>query len=300
MTDTTRITIAVEKPGLSSGTVLLEEVAYLTQGLADTIVGLVHHHLGYSVRSQPHDEAKRLAVIALSEVSKNGQLSCDVLPIAGISGEQPGAVAVADLIRGIRTFIETQHWPAFLPAPVRHHLAEAMAPVLTEATAVRLSLRSNGHETSCIIDRRMRESLQVTETVSAAEAVEEQRSESTAALRLARERARELEQLEDGWDSYGARKPDRAVIEFALSFLRDALSVLLDYGLVPPVPLLVATPLGGVQLEWTVEDRELELEIDGPGRFRYLQVDGETEAEGDASRWQAIRLLYWVTTGETA
>lgn len=292
-----RITIAVEKKGLSSGAVLLEEVASLTRGLADTIVGLVHHHLGYPVRARPHDEAKRLAIIALSEVSENGQLQCDILPVPGISGELPGAVAAADLIRGIRAFGETHRWPGFLPAPVRHHLAEAVAPVLTEATAVRLSLRSNGYETTCVIDQEMRESLQVAD--AAAGAMEERRGESTAALSAARERAHELEQLEDGWDSYGARKPDRAIIEFALSFLRDALSVLLDYDLTPPVPLLVATPLGGVQLEWTVDDRELELEIPRCGQFRYLQVDGEAETEGEASRWQAIRLLHWVTTGET-
>jgi hypothetical protein len=74
--------------------------------------------------------------------------------------------------------------------------------------------------------------------------------------------------------------------------------MLLDYGIEMPTPFLVPTPSGGVQLEWKVLARELELEVLKPSRFEFLAVDGERESEGTASRWMATRLIRWVITGE--
>ena len=106
--------------------------------------------------------------------------------------------------------------------------------------------------------------------------------------------------LEHGWDSYQARSPESRSLDFALQFLRDSIGGLLDYGIEAPTPFLVPTPSGGVQLEWKVLDRELELEITKLGHFEYLAVDSEGESEGVSSRWEAMRLIRWVLTGEQA
>jgi hypothetical protein len=111
-------------------------------------------------------------------------------------------------------------------------------------------------------------------------------------------RSQELLQLSDGWDSYGAQSPGRRGMVFATHFLRDVIGVLIDHQIEVPLPFLVPTARGGVQFEWKVDSRELELEIPEKGRFEYLAVDGSQETEGEASRWTAVRLVRWVITGE--
>ena len=105
-------------------------------------------------------------------------------------------------------------------------------------------------------------------------------------------------ELKPGWNSYGAPAIEGHTIGFALAFLRDVLGVLLDYQAPLLTPFVTPTPRGGVQLEWHADGRELEIEIQEPGRFEYLAVQGEHETEGHASRWEAVRLIRWVTTGE--
>lgn len=124
------------------------------------------------------------------------------------------------------------------------------------------------------------------------------RGEKTEAFRQVAERASSFQRLEHGWNTYQARSPESRALDFALQFLRDSIGVLLDYGIEAPTPFLVPTPSGGVQLEWKILDRELELEVPKPGHFEYLAVDSEGETEGAASRWEATRLIRWVITGE--
>ncbi|HEX4961270.1 MAG TPA: hypothetical protein VF173_10565 [Thermoanaerobaculia bacterium] len=124
------------------------------------------------------------------------------------------------------------------------------------------------------------------------------RGEKTETYQQVQTRANELLALDDGWNTYGARSPGKRAVFFALHFLRDAIGVLLDHGITVPPPFLVPTASGGVQLEWSIDSRELELEIPEKGRFEFLLVDGSKEVEGEASRWIAMRLLRWVVTGE--
>jgi len=127
---------------------------------------------------------------------------------------------------------------------------------------------------------------------------ESHRGESTEAYRRAVEHSEALLRLEDGWDSYKARRPSPRSIEFALSFLREAIDFFLDDGVEMPAPFLVPTLRGGVQFEWRVGNRELELEIQEPEQFLYLAVDGDEEREGPATRWRAMRLIRWVISGD--
>lgn len=124
------------------------------------------------------------------------------------------------------------------------------------------------------------------------------RGERTETYQQTRARAEKLLSLDEGWNTYGARSPGKRAVYFALHFLRDAIGVFLDHGLTVPSPFLVPTTSGGVQFEWSVGPRELELEMPEKGRFEFLMVDGSEEVEGEASRWTAMRLLRWVITGE--
>lgn len=124
------------------------------------------------------------------------------------------------------------------------------------------------------------------------------RGEATAAYRDASRRLGMLSELEQGWDSYSAPPPHPATLKFSTGFIRDIAGVLVDYGIDPPIPFVTATPHGGIQFEWTVENRELELEVARPNDFHYLRVGPNYHDEGTASRWEAVRFVKWVASGE--
>lgn len=123
-------------------------------------------------------------------------------------------------------------------------------------------------------------------------------AEKTVAYVTASQAAKAMLELEPQWDSYQALAPSQRTVAWALEFFRDIVGLLLDYGIEVPPPFLVPTTKGGIQFEWLVQDRELELEIPNPEEFHFLAVRGELEKEGVSSRWGAVRLIRWVTTGE--
>lgn len=124
--------------------------------------------------------------------------------------------------------------------------------------------------------------------------------ERSQAVLYARQKSEEFRALSDGWDSYKATSPAKSTIDFALNFLQDATSMFAAYSLVLPTPFFAPTLNGGVQFEWEKSGRELELEITRPNDFCYLKVSDHSESEGMASRWEAMRLIRWVFTGENA
>jgi hypothetical protein len=374
-----KISISIDKPDVPPGRVLLQDVASLSSGLHDSIARLIQRQLGFPGRNRLKDEAKRLTTVALSGVSSgSGVLECEILPLSGIVGRHPTAVAAFDLVNGISSFSGSLSWPGYLPPVVRNRMGHAVAPILAEGASVAITVEEDGVSASCKITESTRIAMQEPEhfetstpveivgnlfaidnsnhsfkidtspkkvSVRVSEAqfqradslrwknvfvsgfpqdeackvvhdVEElrlaepqeesgislpselRRGEKTEAYRQVYERATALRQLEHGWDTYQARSTERRSLDFALQFLRDSIGVLLDYGIEVPTPFLVPTPSGGVQLEWKVLDRELELEIIKPSRFEFLAVDGSGEEEGRASRWHATRLIRWVITGE--
>ena len=122
--------------------------------------------------------------------------------------------------------------------------------------------------------------------------------ESTPEYQQVGNKIHEFSEYENNWDSYGAKPPDKQILRYSLAFIRDAFTVLSQYEISTPNTFAVPTIDGGTQFEWEVENRALELEIVGKDTFKYLKIDGDSEIEGDAIKWQAIRLIRWVLTGE--
>jgi hypothetical protein len=64
-----------------------------------------------------------------------------------------------------------------------------------------------------------------------------------------------------------------------------------------PVPHVAPVPGGGIQLEWRVGDRELELEILPDGAIEFLRAErGEPVDEAALDSAQLHSLLAWVVS----
>jgi galactose mutarotase-like enzyme len=105
--------------------------------------------------------------------------------------------------------------------------------------------------------------------------------------------------LRPGWNSYEAPPPGFETLDFALLFAARTCVFLVRHGLPLLEPFLVPTSEGGVQLEWSHESRELEIEISRPGRFLFLAVEGDHEQEGACAEEMAFQHLRWLATGES-
>jgi hypothetical protein len=90
-------------------------------------------------------------------------------------------------------------------------------------------------------------------------------------LRSAQETLDEVAQLQDDWDSYGARRPTAASISAAhllLGSLWDVLGHAVDDRAVPWAVAPLAD--GGVQFEWRGSGGAIEVEIGPNGALNYL------------------------------
>jgi hypothetical protein len=77
----------------------------------------------------------------------------------------------------------------------------------------------------------------------------------------------ELANLPPNWDGYGSPPPTRV----ALNVVMDVLLHIDDRNL--PSVRVVPVSGGGIQLEWRVSTRELQLEISCDGSAQYLQLE---------------------------
>lgn len=82
---------------------------------------------------------------------------------------------------------------------------------------------------------------------------------------------RSLLAMREGWDSYGARPIDptnvKTAIELVITLMDDR----------TPVPSVVPTSAGGVQLEWHTRGIDLEIEIRSPSRISVCFDDQRTQ-----------------------
>ncbi len=90
-----------------------------------------------------------------------------------------------------------------------------------------------------------------------------------------------LLRLDEGWDSYGARRIEPRAVLGGL----DLLAAAMHEGV--PIPLVVPAPRGGVQLEWHFPTGDAEVEILPDSTFSLYAEDERTahvwEAKGDLS-----------------
>lgn len=101
----------------------------------------------------------------------------------------------------------------------------------------------------------------------------------------------EIVKLPLNWDSYGSPPPTRIAIETVVDLLLKT-----DDRNLPSVHIVPVSG-GGVQLEWRVSDRELQLEVAGDGTAQYLQVEhGQPikEEEIAPGSGQVRSLLMWL------
>ena len=102
----------------------------------------------------------------------------------------------------------------------------------------------------------------------------------------------ELAELPHNWDSYGSPPPS----SIALEIVMDLLLKIDD----PNLPSTHVVPVsgGGLQLEWNVSPREVQLEISGEGTAQYLQIEqGRPVREREIATFsteQVKSLLTWL------
>lgn len=104
-----------------------------------------------------------------------------------------------------------------------------------------------------------------------------------------------LAALPPNWDSYGSPPPKRNAIEASIILLVSAAPSDL------PEPDVVPVSGGGIQIEWAMGRRELELNVLPSGAVEYLKAeDGEPVREDIMGVLDSIHLhslLTWLTSG---
>lgn len=101
----------------------------------------------------------------------------------------------------------------------------------------------------------------------------------------------EIAKLPQNWDSYGSPPPTPTAVQTVM----DLLLKIGDRNL--PFVRVVPVSGGGVQLEWRVSYRELQLEISGNGTAQYLQIENgrpTKEEEVTPTAEQIGSLLMWL------
>jgi hypothetical protein len=102
-----------------------------------------------------------------------------------------------------------------------------------------------------------------------------------------------IESLPENWDTYGSPPPSPKLTSEILRFLKDSE---MDF----PTPAVVPGSGGSVQLEWYIEDRELEIEFPPTGPLEFLKTNLNTNQQegGEFSRqdvWTLRSLLGWIS-----
>lgn len=108
-------------------------------------------------------------------------------------------------------------------------------------------------------------------------------------------RLKEVFLLRENWDSYGSRPPTEEAANAAIDLITG---VDLDYFVAPRV---VPVSGGGIQLEWEINARSLELEIFDDGTIEYLRTEnGRPLDEGHIHRIEEVQPLFlWLLSSQS-
>jgi len=102
-----------------------------------------------------------------------------------------------------------------------------------------------------------------------------------------------FDNLQSGWDGGNSVSPGPEVLELARRIIIAA-----AHKPNAPAPHIAPVSGGGVQLEWHVGTRDLELELLPNGLLAYLRSQGEAEDSGDLTIGRvekAAELVEWLT-----
>jgi len=98
-----------------------------------------------------------------------------------------------------------------------------------------------------------------------------------------------LKRLCDNWDGEDSPRPSTIALDSASDLL-----VSLPFEDLP-TPFVSPSSIGGVQLEWTQNGRELEIEVLPDGSMEFLTVvNGNPQNEGSTTREQVLSLTRWL------
>lgn len=102
-----------------------------------------------------------------------------------------------------------------------------------------------------------------------------------------------LSNLPENWDSYDGKPPAPNTILLAIKLIA---SLPWSYFDDVPVPAVIPTSEGGLQLEWNSENRELELEVRPSGQIELFRCqNGEPIEEGQLKGKAHLNsLVSWV------
>lgn len=98
-------------------------------------------------------------------------------------------------------------------------------------------------------------------------------NELPAWLRASLPRLLRLCHMQFNWDSYGSPPPSLALVKGVVRWLCLAEKETF------PEPEVVPASAGGIQLEWYLGKRELEIEFTATGQIEYLRSDNERREE---------------------
>jgi len=97
-----------------------------------------------------------------------------------------------------------------------------------------------------------------------------------------------LERLPTDWDSYGSPPPSNELADFCIDWLLKSIPFN-DL----PSPNVVPVSGGGIQFEWSLSDRELELEVLPNYTIEFLKTErGEPLDQGEVKNLQQIPALF--------
>lgn len=103
--------------------------------------------------------------------------------------------------------------------------------------------------------------------------------------RTLEDRLSKLLYLRPDWDSYGAQPIQVKAADQAFTLLREVMN---DRS---PIPAVVPTATGGVQLEWHVQEIDSEIEINPAGNITAFSRDGRSGDEWEDTLPNALRRL---------
>jgi hypothetical protein len=117
-------------------------------------------------------------------------------------------------------------------------------------------------------------------------------SRSVGPMNTALARVEQLLALPENWDTYGAVRVQPSIAELGLRIVAS----LIQSGI--PVPAIVPTSSGGLQLEWHTSTVDFELEIRSPFGILYFFQSSDGEAsEGPVGRDASIIARYLARLG---